>query len=196
VTARGLSPNGVLRAWLDAGVRLIQLRAKNLSLGPFVDLAAPMAATCRQAGAIFIVNDRADVARLAGAAGVHLGQDDLSPAEARQLLPDAPWIGVSTHNEVQINAALETPATYLATGPVFATRTKVNPDPVIGVAGVARAAALVRGTGRTLVAIGGITLDTAPSVIEAGAGSIAVISDLLAGDDLTARARAFLSALE
>lgn len=88
--ARGWQPDDVLRAWLDAGVRLIQLRAKSLTFGPFLNLAGPMAIACRQAGALFIVNDRVDVARLAGADGVHVGQDDLTPADARVLLPDAP----------------------------------------------------------------------------------------------------------
>ncbi len=154
-----------------------------------------MAVRCREAGALFIVNDRADVARLAGASGVHVGQDDLSPADARVILPGAPWIGLSTHDDGEVTAGLTSAATYLATGPVFPTGTKVNANAVIGIAGVSRVAPRVRGTGRPLVAIGGIGLATASAVIEAGADSVAVISDLLAGGDVAARARAFVRAL-
>lgn len=166
-----------------------------MTFGPFLDLAGPMAIACRQAGAIFVVNDRADVARLAGADGVHVGQDDLTPAEVRAMLPDAPWIGVSTHRDEELRAGLASAATYVATGPVFATGTKVNPDPVIGLEGVRHAAALARPAGRPLVAIGGIGLATAPGVIAAGADSVAVISDLFDGGDVAGRARAFLRAL-
>jgi thiamine-phosphate pyrophosphorylase len=193
--ALGLSPARVLGDWLDAGVRLIQLRAKTLAFGPFLELAGPMAVACRQAGAIFIVNDRADVAKLAGADGVHVGQQDLSPADARLLLPDAAWIGVSTHNDAELAAGLDSAATYVAAGPVYATGTKANPDPVIGLEGVRSVAGRVRATGRPLVAIGGITLETAPAVIAAGADSAAIISALLDGDDVAGRARAFLRAL-
>jgi len=155
-----------------------------------------MAAACRQAGALFIVNDRADVARLAQAAGVHLGQDDLTPADARELLPDAAWIGLSTHSDAQVAAGLASAATYLATGPVFATHTKAHADPVVGLEGVRRAAARVAAGPRPLVAIGGIALESAPAVLAAGADSAAVVSDLLVGDDVAGRARAFVRALE
>jgi thiamine-phosphate pyrophosphorylase len=196
VTGRGLSPPDVLHQWLEAGVRLVQLRAKTLALGPFLDLAAPMATACRVAGAMFVVNDRADVARLANAGGVHVGQEDLSPADVRRIAPAKSWIGLSTHNDAQLDAALQSPATYIATGPVFATSTKANPDPVIGLKGVTRAAERARGSGKPVVAIGGITLETAASVIAAGADSVAVISDLFTGDDIPSRARLFLRALK
>lgn len=192
---RGLQPMHVLDSWLDAGVTLVQLRAKSLSFGPFLQLAESMALACRRAGAVFIVNDRADVARLADASGVHVGQEDLTPADVRLLLPGAAWIGLSTHTDAQVVAGLESAATYLATGPVFATGTKAHTDPVIGFEGVRRAAGLVEGTGRPLVAIGGIALETAPAVIAAGAQSVAIISDLLEGGDPGARARAYLHAL-
>ena len=185
----------MVAAWLDAGVRLIQIRAKSLPFGPFLELAAPMAQACRAAGAVFIVNDRADVARLVRASGVHVGQEDLSPSEALTVIPDAEWIGLSTHSEAQLEAALTTPATYVAMGPVFGTTTKARPDPTIGLDAIARAARRLEGTGRPLVAIGGIDLDRAPATIAAGAQSVAVISDLIAGDDVAARARAFLRAL-
>lgn len=194
-TSRGLGAHDVVHAWLDAGVRLIQLRAKRLTLGPMLDLALPLAADCRTAGALFLVNDRADVARLAHASGVHVGQEDLSPAEARRVLSATDLIGLSTHNDAQIEAGLMTPATYLAIGPVFHTTTKARPDPSVGLAGVTRAARRLTEDGRPLVAIGGITLETAPSVIAAGAGSVAVISGLIASEDLGSRARSFLGLL-
>jgi thiamine-phosphate pyrophosphorylase len=194
--SRGLAPQAVVDDWLGAGVRLIQLRAKSMSLGPFLELASTLAQACRAAGAHFIVNDRADVARLVRASGVHVGQDDLTPAEVRRIAPDARLIGLSTHSDAQIEAGLATPASYLAMGPVFGTTTKARPDPVVGLAGITRTAARLGGTGRPLVGIGGIDVETAPAVVAAGAASVAVISDLIAGNDIAARARAFLRALE
>ena len=188
-----MQPSTVLHAWLDAGVRLVQLRAKHLSLGPFVRLADEMATACRQAGAIFIVNDRIDVARLSGADGVHLGQEDLTPDEARAAWPGVAWIGLSTHNDAQFTRAVDSAASYIAIGPVFHTSTKLSADPVVGIDGVRRASALARPLGQPLVAIGGIGLDTVSSVIEAGAASVAVASGLM-DEDLVARAEAFLKA--
>jgi thiamine-phosphate pyrophosphorylase len=153
-----------------------------------------MAELALRAGATFVVNDRADVARLSGAHGVHVGQTDLTPEDVRRIVGTDFLVGRSTHNEAQVRAALDEPASYLAIGPVFATRSKANPDPVVGLDGVARAAALIGAGGRPLVAIGGITLAQAPRVIEAGAGAVAVIGDLLAGDP-AARAREYLAAL-
>lgn len=199
VAARGLEPRRVLRDWLEAGVRLVQLRAKRLSLGPFLELADQMAGECRHAGATFIVNDRVDVARLCGADGVHLGQDDLSPEQARAMLPDKAWIGLSTHNDAQLVAGMAAPVTYLAIGPVFQTTTKARPDPVVGLDGVRRVTSNLQTANckMPLVAIGGITLATAADVLAAGADSVAVISDLLgpSGHDPAERARALLRAL-
>jgi len=123
-----------------------------------------------------IMNDRADLAVVAEFDGVHVGQDDLSPEGARKVIGEGLWLGVSTHNPEQISVADQTSATYLAIGPVFATTSKANPDPVVGLEGVRRARALTR---KPLVAIGGITRANCRSVIEAGADSVAVISDLL-----------------
>jgi thiamine-phosphate pyrophosphorylase len=192
----GLTPAQVLVDWLGAGVRLVQLRAKQLEFGPFLELARDMTARCREAGAIFIVNDRVDVARLAGASGVHLGQDDLTPEDARLILPEHAWIGRSTHNDAELSSALASAATYVATGPVFATRTKNNPDPVIGLDGVRRAAAQVAATSKPLVAIGGISLATGPGVIAAGADSVAIISDLFTGGNVGRRAGEFVRVLD
>ena len=123
-----------------------------------------------------IMNDRADLCLAADLDGVHVGQDDLSPESVRKIIGSDRWLGVSTHNSEQLREADVTTADYLAIGPVFATSSKENPDPVVGLEGVHRARALTR---KPLVAIGGITRSNAASVIEAGADSVAVISDLL-----------------
>jgi thiamine-phosphate pyrophosphorylase len=123
-----------------------------------------------------IMNDRADLCLAADFDGVHVGQDDLSPESVRNVIGPDRWLGVSTHNPEQLREADLTSSDYLAIGPVFATSSKQNPDPVVGLDGVRRARALTR---KPLVAIGGITRVNAASVIEAGADSVAVISDLL-----------------
>jgi thiamine-phosphate pyrophosphorylase len=124
----------------------------------------------------FIMNDRADLCLAAGFDGLHLGQDDLSPESGRTIIGADRWLGVSTHNPEQLADANETSADYLAIGPVFATTSKANPDPIVGLEGVRRAREVTR---KPLVAIGGITRANARSVIEAGADAVAVISDLL-----------------
>jgi thiamine-phosphate pyrophosphorylase len=187
--ARRLDPVSVCQAWLDAGVRLFQVRAKQMPGGAMLDLAATCARLAAPAGAIFIVNDRADVARLAGAAGVHLGQDDLQPADARLVLTPDSMVGWSTHNDAQVRDAASLPIDYLAIGPVFDTRSKLKPDPVVGLEGVRRAVALAGG--RPVVAIGGITIENAADVLAAGAASVAVIGGVL-HEDAGARARGFL----
>jgi thiamine-phosphate pyrophosphorylase len=123
-----------------------------------------------------IMNDRADLCLAAGFDGVHVGQEDLSPGSVRAIIGPERWLGVSTHNPEQLREADLTSADYLAIGPVFATSSKEKPDPVVGLEGVRRARSLTR---KPLVAIGGITRANAASVIEAGADSVAVISDLL-----------------
>jgi len=122
------------------------------------------------------MNDRPDLALMAGFGGVHVGQEDLSPEGARKVIGASLWLGVSTHNPEQVQHADGTSADYIAIGPVFATGSKANPDPVIGLEGVRRARALTR---KPLVAIGGITRGNCRSVIDAGADSVAVISDLV-----------------
>jgi thiamine-phosphate pyrophosphorylase len=123
-----------------------------------------------------IMNDRSDLCLAAEFDGVHVGQDDLSPEAARKIIGPERWLGVSTHNPRQVIDADKTSADYIAIGPVFATGSKANPDPVIGLAGVRQARAL---TQKPLVAIGGITRANCRSVIDAGADSVAVISDLI-----------------
>jgi thiamine-phosphate pyrophosphorylase len=192
---RGHAPRDVVRAFLDAGVRLLQLRAKNMAGGAFVDLARLLQADAAEAGARLVINDRADVAAITGAAGVHVGQDDLPPADARRVVGHEALVGVSTHSDAQIAAALVTPLSYLAVGPTFGTVTKETGYEPVGLALVARASRAAAARGVPVVAIGGITLATAPSVIAAGAASVAVIGDLLEGGDPGRRAKAYLSAL-
>jgi thiamine-phosphate pyrophosphorylase len=157
------------------GVTLLQYRNKSDNSREMLEQARELK---RRLGPSIklIMNDRADLCLAAGFDGVHVGQDDLSPAGARAVIGDSLWLGVSTHNSEQLAAADKTSATYLAIGPVFATQSKGNPDPVIGLDGVRRARALTR---KPLVAIGGITRGNCQSVIEAGADSVAVISDLI-----------------
>jgi thiamine-phosphate pyrophosphorylase len=179
-------------AFLDGGARFLQVRGKRLPGRDLLDAAAAIVRLARPRGALVIVNDRADIAKLAGAAGVHLGQDDLSPAAARSILGPAAIIGRSTHTLAQVERAAREPVDYIAVGPVFATRTKEIPEyEPLGVETVTAAAR----AGRPIVAIGGITLDSAGSILAAGAASVAVIGDLLAGDP-AARVREYIAGLE
>jgi thiamine-phosphate pyrophosphorylase len=176
----------------SAGVRLLQYRNKTASARDLLELSCRLASLLTPLGVSFIVNDRADVAALAEADGVHVGQDDLAPEQARALVGAGKWIGVSTHNLEQFREAAATSADYLAVGPIFATASKAHPDPVVGTDLIRR----VRGlTNKPIVAIGGITLDNAPSVIEAGADSVAVISDILRAPDKSVRVRQYLEVL-
>jgi thiamine-phosphate pyrophosphorylase len=144
-------------------------------------------------GVRVIVNDRPDIAAMVEAGGVHVGQHDLPADEARRICGPSCWVGVSTHNIEQLRAADLTSADYIAVGPVFPTSTKENPDPVIGLEFL-RAAR--RATRKTLVAIGGITVESAGEVFRAGADSVAVIRDLVAAPDPAARAAEYLSIAE
>ena len=168
------------------GATLIQLREKHASAREVLRIARELRRVFPESIRL-IVNDRADLCVASGANGVHLGQDDVPPETARKIIGSQRIVGVSTHNPEQVNAGDESSADYVAIGPVFSTISKDNPDPVIGLAGVRRARAL---TQKPLVAIGGITLENCQSVIEAGADSVAVISDLLA--DPRKRTAAFL----
>jgi thiamine-phosphate pyrophosphorylase len=178
--ARGIEPLDLLDAWLGSGVRLVQLRAKTLASGPLLALADAMVARTRRAGATCIVNDRADIARMAGADGVHVGQDDLTPRDVRRIVGAGGIVGLSTHASAQVEAALLEPISYVAIGPVFATRTKPDGADPVGLAGVRQAADRARTAGLPVVAIGGITLGRVQEVLAAGASAVAVISDLLA----------------
>jgi thiamine-phosphate pyrophosphorylase len=169
----GLSPVTVSQAFLEAGITLLQYRHKGTFTRQRFAEAESIGKLCQSFKAGFVLNDRADLALLLDA-GLHIGQEDLPFEAARRILPHNP-IGVSTHNQTQFEAAPAT-ASYVALGPIFATGSKENPDPVVGVAELTRLAARKRAP---LVAIGGITLELAPSVWGAGADSIAVISALL-----------------
>jgi thiamine-phosphate pyrophosphorylase len=194
VAARGgWAPFDLLRACLDGGATFIQIRAKQLGSGQLLDLCDAAVAMARPYGGRIIVNDRADVARLAGAAGTHVGQDDLPPCEARDIVgPDA-IVGLSTHSVEQANAGRGEPVSYLAVGPVFGTLTKDTGYKAVGL-DLVRAVAGLAGP-IPIVAIGGITIDTAVSVLDAGASSVAVIGDLLASGDPAARVAAYLRLL-
>lgn len=158
-----------------AGVTLIQYRNKSGNARQILDHSRELRLQLSNSVKL-IMNDRADLALAAGFDGVHVGQDDLSPQGARRVIGDGLWLGVSTHTPEQVIEADRASADYIAVGPVFATASKANPDPVIGLEGVRRARELTR---KPLVAIGGITRANCRSVIEAGADSVAVISDLL-----------------
>jgi len=173
-----------------AGVQLMQLRCKQASAARMHALAGELVAVLRPKDVRLIVNDRADVAALSGASGVHVGQEDLPVEDARRLCAPPLWVGVSTHNLEQLREADRTSADYIAVGPVFHTGTKANPDPVVGVEFVKAARQLTR---KPLVAIGGITLESAAEVFRAGADSLAVISDLIATADPGQRAAAYLA---
>ena len=180
-------------AFLAGGARVIQLRAKHLASGVFLQHADRLVRAAAAHDAQIIVNDRADLALLAGAAGAHVGQEDLPPAAVRRLLGPEAVVGFSTHTVPQIEAAVREPVTYMAIGPVFGTVTKDTGYEAVGLERVREAVRIA--AGRPVVAIGGITLQNAASVIEAGASSVAVIGDLLGGGDPAARVAAFCRVL-
>lgn len=157
------------------GVTLLQYRNKSGNARQMLKQAHKLKSRL-VASVTLIMNDRADFCLAAEFDGVHLGQNDLSPEGARQVIGPKRWLGVSTHNPQQVIAADKTSADYLAIGPVFSTASKANPDPVVGLEGVRQARSLTR---KPLVAIGGITRANCRSVVEAGADSVAVISDLV-----------------
>ena len=188
----GWTPIDVARAFLDGGARFLQVRAKHLASGAFLDTAAAIVELARPFDAMVIVNDRADIARLSGAAGVHVGQEDLSPRAVRKVIGADAVVGMSTHTVDQLERALEEPVTYVAVGPVFGTTTKSTGYEPIGLERVADAARRATARGLPLVAIGGITIERAASVIAVGAASVAVIGDLLATGDPEGQTRNFL----
>ncbi len=188
--ARGLEPCDVVGACLRGGARLLQVRWKQGNTSAFLSLADQIVRVARVHGARVIVNDRADIARMADADGVHVGQEDLEVEAARAVVGEHAIVGLSTHTREQVDAALSTSASYVAVGPIFTTATKDTGYDARGLDLVAYAS----GRGKPIVAIGGITLERAPDVIAAGAAAVAVISDLLT-DDIEQRVRAFVSAL-
>ncbi len=190
LTQRGSSLMAFAGQIASGGAALLQLRYKTGEPQQVLRAAATLQVAFP---GILILNDRADLAVLAGFGGVHVGQADLSPEEARWVVGAGRWVGVSTHMEEQMRLADAGCADYVAVGPVFATGTKLDAEAVIGLDGVRRARAL---TGKPMVAIGGITRQNARSVIEAGADSVAIISGLLVqGETVEKVARDFLEIL-
>jgi thiamine-phosphate pyrophosphorylase len=175
---------------VHSGVELLQYRNKRVSPQNCFQVCRNLMASLRPPAPRLIVNDRADIAALAGAGGVHVGQEDLEVEQARALCPHPAWVGVSTHTLEQVRHAATTSADYVAVGPIFATTTKRNPEPVVGTDFIRRARAL---TGKPLVAIGGITLENAEQVYSAGADCLAVARDLLVASDPAQRARDFMA---
>lgn len=183
----------IVRELLDQGVRLIQYRDKGASARELYVRSCPLVEMVRAAGGKFIVNDRADVASAVGAGGVHVGQEDLPVEMARRIVGPEAWVGTSTHDLAQLAEANRSSADYIAFGPIFSTRSKERPDPVVGLEGLREAR---KATRKPLVAIGGIRPENARAVMEAGADSVAVIHGLLGTPNLGERVREFLRALQ
>ena len=174
---RGIAPEMAAAAFLEGGAGILQIRHKAHWTRDMFATARAIAKLCREAGVTLVINDRADIALLLEA-GLHVGQDDLSPRDARKLMgPDAP-LGFSSHNPRQLSEAGGEPVDYVALGPIFPTASKQNPDPVTGVEELRRSRSLIE---KPLVAIGGITQQNALEVLQAGADSVAVIAGLLPG---------------
>ncbi len=178
-----------VRSLARAGSRLVQLRAKDLSGEEFYRWALAVREASRECGIRLIINDRVDISLLVGADGVHLGQDDLSPEGARKILGASAIIGLSTHGVDEARRAQRAPVDYLAIGPIFETSTKASGRSTLGVEGARAVRAVVK---KPLVAIGGITLERAPALLEAGIEGLAVISALKGGEDLESVARRWM----
>ena len=187
------SPHDCAQELAAAGVRLMQYRDKSASARDLLHTSRELVSSLKPRGVSLVVNDRPDIAALAGAAGVHVGQEDLEPEQARAVVGKDIWVGVSTHNLDQFRRAAATSADYIAVGPIFPTTSKDNPDPVVGLALIRQVRAL---TDKPIVAIGGITLELAASVIAAGADSVAVIRDVVCAAKPGQRARHFLETLD
>lgn len=188
----GLSHAEQVERFAAGGATLIQLRDKSASPRQFYEAAMEALRLARSLGVRIIINDRVDIAIAVDADGVHLGQDDLPPAIARTLLGENRLIGYSTHDLKQAMAADSMPVDYVAIGPLFQTSTKENPDPVVGLEALTQIKAQIA---RPLVAIGGITYQNGSAALQAGADSLAVISDLFSTGDITTRVRQYLQTL-
>ena len=191
----GWTPLDLAHAFINGGATFLQLRAKNLSGDAFLATASAVVQLAHRQHARVIINDRVDIARLTGADGVHVGQEDLPPVAVRAVAGDVSLVGLSTHTLEQLERAVSEPVSYVAIGPVFGTVTKATGYEKVGLDMVRAAARRAAVRGLPLVAIGGITLETASSVLDAGAASVAVIGDLLATGDPEARVRAYVERL-
>lgn len=177
----GISIPEQVKRLINGRSTLIQLRDKHASSRAFFASAAEAISIARPHGVRIIINDRVDIALALNADGVHLGQDDLPCTHARRILGDEAIIGLSTHSPEQAIAAISLPIDYIAIGPIFSTTTKDNPDPLVGLNGLIQTRRLIADF--PLVAIGGITCANMQDVIEAGADSAAIISDLVSDAD-------------
>jgi thiamine-phosphate pyrophosphorylase len=177
----------------DNGVGLIQVRDKHASVRAVFEASKGLVARLPPKDVRVIVNDRPDIAAMVGTGGVHVGREDLPVEAARGCCGEGLWVGVSTHSLEQFQLAMATSADYIAVGPIFPTATKENPDPVVGLELIRAARRLTR---KPLVAIGGITIQSAESVYWAGADSIAVVSDLLSAPDSALRAGEYFAIAE
>ncbi|MBI3698765.1 MAG: thiamine phosphate synthase [Acidobacteria bacterium] len=175
----GVRPEALAEALARASVPVVQYRHKGPYTREVFAQAEAIGRILQPAGVRYLINDRADVALMLGAGGVHLGQDDLPPSKVRLMVGSSLWIGFSTHNRAQLRAGDAEPVDYLAIGPVYPTGSKERPDPVVGVEALAALRPL---TAKPLIGIGGITRSNARAVLDAGADAVAVIFDLLAGD--------------
>ncbi len=186
-TANDLST--ILRDAAAAGVRLFQYRDKQASMREAYERAKPLCTVAHELGVTFLVNDRCDLALAVDADGVHLGQNDLPVHDARRLLGPGKLIGLSTHNAAQVSAAAQLDLNYIGFGPIFATNSKENPDPVVGLEGLRTVRTL---TTRPIFAIGGITAERYPDVLKAGANGAAVISAILKAANIATAVRSFV----
>jgi thiamine-phosphate pyrophosphorylase len=183
--AKACDPEVAAQAWLDGGAGILQFRHKGQWTRPVFEQAGRIAAACRGRSVVFVLNDRADIAKLLDA-GLHVGQDDLSPGDARRLLGPEVFLGYSTHNPQQLDAAAAEPVSYVALGPVFTTASKQTQDPVLGLDQMRKCRARCR---MPLVAIGGITRRNARAVFAAGADAVAIIGDMVPEDCSSANLR-------
>jgi thiamine-phosphate pyrophosphorylase len=188
-TSGGHEPVALARQLLDSGARILQLRLKDCSSRDLLAIATTIAGLCRDRGALFIVNDRADIAKMAGADGVHVGQDDPPLAVARAIAGDRMLVGVSTHSIEQACAAEAGGADYIGFGAIYSGGLKN----VANAQGLERLRTVRAAVKLPIVAIGGITQATAPAVLEAGADAVAIITDVVRAPDLAAKVRALLA---
>lgn len=190
----GISHTEQVRRFIEGGASLIQLREKHLSPRAFYEDAKSAVALARSSGVLIVINDRVDIALALDADGVHLGQDDMPPAQARILLGEGKLIGYSTHSVRQSAEAAVMDIDYIAIGPIFETTTKENPDPSVGTEGIARVRAEIGDF--PLVAIGGIKGADIRKVLNSGADSVAIISELLRpGDAISDKYKGFMDML-
>ena len=192
-TRHGWAVPDLARTYLAGGARLIQVRVTEGGSAQFLAWCDEIVGDARSYDALVIVNDRADIAVLSGAAGVHVGQQDLGVATVRSLMPEPAIVGLSTHTSTELERSVNTAVSYVSVGPAYETATKDTWHAPVGLDLVRQAIHLRRS--RPVVAIGGITLERAPEVLGAGATSVAVISDLLMGGDPERRVRDYVSAL-